>query len=94
MEENLRVDIGAINRLDKDNNAVRMIRNIQENPMRYKFMRNNREWLIHNLALILGGKNYLSRAGKELDFLKSIYQKAVNAEAIENRLKKEEERIA
>jgi len=57
-------------------------------------MRNNREWLIHNLALILGGKNYLSRAGKELEFLKSIYQKAVNAEAIENRLKKEEERIA
>jgi len=28
MEDNMRVDIGAINRLDKENNAVRMIRNI------------------------------------------------------------------
>jgi hypothetical protein len=29
-------------------------------------MRVNREWLIHNIAVILGGKNYLVHAGPEL----------------------------
>jgi hypothetical protein len=66
VDENLRVDIGAINRLDKDNNMLRLIRSIQTNPYRYKFMSNNREWIIHNIAMILGGKNYLHSAGDEL----------------------------
>lgn len=46
-------------------------------------MRVNREWLIHNIAVILGGKNYLNHAGAELPYLQAIYQRAVNAEAIE-----------
>ena len=56
-------------------------------------MRVNREWLIHNIAVILGGKNYLSTAGAELQYLQAIYQRAVNAEAIETRLRKEQDKI-
>lgn len=36
-------------------------------------MRVNREWLIHNIAVILGGKNYLKHAGAELPYLQAIY---------------------
>ena len=57
-------------------------------------MRVNREWLIHNIALILGGKNYLARAGPELQYLQAIYQRAVNAEAIDVRLRQEQAKIA
>lgn len=57
-------------------------------------MRVNREWLIHNIALILGGKHYLVHAGPELQYLQAIYQRAVNAEAIDIRLRKEQAKIA
>ena len=57
-------------------------------------MRNNREWIINNIALILGGKNYLNQAGDELEYLKNIYQRAINAEAIDKKLKHEQEKIA
>lgn len=50
-----------------------LVRNLQTNPFRHKFLRVNREWLIHNIATILGGKNYLKHAGPELDFLQKIY---------------------
>ena len=70
------------------------MRNIQTNPFRHKFMRVNREWLIHNIALILGGKNYLAQAGPELQYLQAIYQRAVNAEAIDLRLRQEQAKIA
>lgn len=71
--DHLKIDIAQVNRLDKDNNMKRLIRNIQTNPFKHKFMRNNREWIIHNIALILGGKNYMNQAGPELEFLKNIY---------------------
>lgn len=57
-------------------------------------MRNNREWIIHNIAVILGGKNYMNQPGPEYEFLKNIYQRAVNAESIDAKLKVEQERIA
>ena len=57
-------------------------------------MRVNREWLIHNIALILGGKNYLVNAGAELQYLQAIYQRAVNAEAIDAKLQQEQAKIA
>ena len=85
--ENLKIDIGQVNRLDKDNNMKRLVKNIQSNPFRHKFMRNNREWIIHNIAIILGGKNYLNNAGPEFEFLRNIYQRAVNAESIDVKLK-------
>lgn len=50
-------------------------------------MRVNREWIIHNIAEILGGKNYMRDAGPELDFLEKIYQRAVNAREIDRKLK-------
>jgi len=91
--ENLKIDIAQVNRLDKDNNMKRLVRNIQTNPFRHKFMRNNREWIIHNIATILGGKNYMNQAGPESEILRNIYQKAVNAETIDAKLKKEQHRI-
>lgn len=87
--DHLKIDIAQVNRLDKDNNMKRLIRNIQTNPFRHKFMRNNREWIIHNIAMILGGKNYMNQAGPELEFLRNIYQRAVNAESIDAKLKVE-----
>lgn len=89
-----KVDVGAVNRLDRTNNARKLAHNIQTNPFRHKFMRVNREWLIHNIAVILGGKNYLKHAGAELPYLQAIYQRAVNAEAIEQRLRAEQDKIA
>jgi hypothetical protein len=93
-DENVRVDVGAVNRLDHTNNVKKLVRNIQTNPFRHKFMRVNREWLIHNLAVILGGRNYLLNAGPELQYLQAIYQRAVNAEAIDVRLRQEQGKIA
>jgi len=89
-----KVDVGAVNRLDRTNNARKLAHNIQTNPFRHKFMRVNREWLIHNIAVILGGKNYLKHAGAELPYLQAIYQRAVNAEEIEKRLRAEQDKIA
>ena len=34
----------------------------------------NREWLVSNIALILGGRSYLTEAGAEMEYLKHIYQ--------------------
>jgi hypothetical protein len=89
-----RIDVATLNRLDHTNNVKALVRNIQTNPFRHKFMRVNREWLIHNIALILGGKNYLANAGPELQYLQAIYQRAVNAEAVDLRLRLEQAKIA
>lgn len=87
--DHLKIDISQINKLDKEMNVKRLIKNIQTNPFRHKFVRNNREWIIHNIAVILGGKNYLNNVGPELDFLRNIYSRAVKAEAIDAKLKLE-----
>jgi hypothetical protein len=68
-----KVDVSQINKLDKEYSMRVLVRNLQTNPFRHKFLRVNREWLIHNIATILGGKNYLKHAGPELDFLQKIY---------------------
>ena len=57
-------------------------------------MRVNREWLIHHIALILGGEDYQEHAGAEREYLQTIYQRAVNAEAIDVRLRAEQAKIA
>lgn len=59
-EENLIIDTGTLNRLDKDHNFKRHIRQIQSNPFRHKFVYINREWIINNIARVLGGKNLMS----------------------------------
>lgn len=94
-DENLsRVDASAVNRLDRTNNVRKLVRSIRTNPFRHKFMRVNREWLIHNIALILHGEDYQAHAGAEREYLQTIYQRAVNAEAIDVRLRMEQAKIA
>lgn len=68
-----KVDVSQINKLDKDYTMRVLVKNMRTNPFRHKFMRVNREWLIHNISSILGGKNYIRNAGPELQFLKTIY---------------------
>lgn len=68
-----KLDVAQINKLDKEYAMRVLVRNLQTNPFRHKFLRVNREWLIHNIAVILGGKNYLKHAGPEVDFLQKIY---------------------
>ena len=81
------VDVSQVNRLDKDYGMRVLVKNLQTNPFRHKFMRVNREWIIHNIAEILGGKNYMKAPGPESEFLKKIYQRAVNAREIDRKLK-------
>jgi hypothetical protein len=81
-----KVDVSEINKLDKDYQYRVLVKNLQTNPFRHKFLRVNREWLIHNIAMILGGRNYLKHAGPELQFLQKIYQRAVNASEIDKKL--------
>jgi hypothetical protein len=38
----------------------------------------NREWLVSNIADVLGGRTYHAEAGAEMDYLKHIYQTAIN----------------
>jgi hypothetical protein len=64
-----KVDVSHVNKLDKDYTMRVLVKNLYTNPFRHKFLRVNREWLIHNIATILGGKNYLKHAGPELEFL-------------------------
>lgn len=59
------VDVSQINKLDKEYSMKVLVKNLQTNPFRHKFMRVNREWLIHNIASILGGKNYMKNMGEE-----------------------------
>lgn len=74
----LNYDDADKNRLDEGYAQKRLIRNVQTNPFRHKFVVLNREWVITNIATILGGRSYLAQAGAELDYLKHIYQAAVN----------------
>lgn len=63
------IDVSQVNKLDKDYSMKMLVRNLQTNPFRHKFLRVNREWIIHNIASILGGKNYMKNAGPEYEFL-------------------------
>jgi hypothetical protein len=80
------IDVSEVNKLDKDFTHRVLVKNVQTNPFRHKFLRVNREWLIHNIASILGGKNYMKHAGPEFEFLQKIYQRAVNAKEIDKKL--------
>jgi hypothetical protein len=57
-DDRITVDIGTINRLDGANNMKRLLKNITTNPFRNKFILVNREWIVNNLAQILGGKAF------------------------------------
>ena len=72
-DDRIRVDVAAINRLDAASNMKKLIRNVQTNPFRFKFLMINREWIISNIASILGGRTYLSEAGAEQNYLRHVY---------------------
>jgi hypothetical protein len=67
-----RIDVASINRLDGASSVKVLVRSIQTNPFRHKFMRVNREWLVSNIATVLGGRNYLAQAGPELQYLQAV----------------------
>jgi hypothetical protein len=92
-DDRITVDIGTINRLDDANNMKRMLKNITENPFRNKFILVNREWLVNNLAMILGTQKNGHRQASEMTYLNKVYQSAVNAQAIEQRLALKQEKL-
>jgi len=92
-DDRITVDIGTINRLDDANNMKRMLKNITENPFRNKFILVNREWLFNNLAMILGTQKNGHRQASEMTYLNKVYQSAVNAQAIEQRLALKQEKL-
>lgn len=57
-DDRITADIGIVNRLDNAHNMKRLLKNVTTNPFRNKFVLVNREWLINNLAMILGGRSY------------------------------------
>jgi hypothetical protein len=91
--EATKIDVTAWNRLDGASRAKKLAKTIVENHFRHKFVRVNREWIIHNIATILGGKNYIRHAGAELPYLQAIHQRAVNAEEVEKRLDAEQQQV-
>ena len=46
----LKLDVGALNVLDRENEFRRLERLIETNVFRHKFIRVNREWVIQSLA--------------------------------------------
>lgn len=76
------IEASLMNRLDVAYNQRRIINNIQTNPFRHRFITVNREWIVSNIADVLGGRAYLAEAGSELDYLKQIYQTAVNTQKL------------
>ena len=62
-DDRLRTEFGLVNRIDKNIKQHLFDYNLTTNPFRYKFIMVNREWIINNLAMILGGRVYLSKYG-------------------------------
>lgn len=71
-DDRITIDIGTINRLDNANNLKRLLKNITKNPFRNKFILVNREWLVNNLAMILGGQSK-QRNAVEMIYLNKVY---------------------
>jgi len=53
----------------------------------------NREWVISNIATILGGRTYLTQAGAEQTYLRHVYQSAINADAIKAKLEADQKKM-
>ncbi len=87
------IDVSLFNRMDVENNKRRIINNMQTNPFRHKFIIANREWVVSNIAMILGGRSYITEAGAEFDYLKQIYQSAVTTSKLTKKLENEQKAI-
>jgi hypothetical protein len=93
--DNLKIDTGAYNVLDKDYDLRKNINSIQNiafnhQGFRHKFIRINRAWIIDNLSKILT-REYIMKDDEK--FLFNVFQEAVNADAVEERLNKEQAKI-
>jgi len=88
------LDAAFYNRLDMAYNQRRVINNIQTNPYRYKFITVNREWLVSNLADVLGGRTYMTEAGSEADYLKQIYTTAIRTHNLNKDLEAHQKALA
>ena len=71
----------------------RLIRNAQSNPFRHKFIIQNREWIVQNIAMIMGGRSYINNAGAELDYIQHVYKTAVKQTANQARVEKRQEQM-
>ena len=56
----IRFDNADKNKMDEAHQIKRLIKNVQTNPFRHKFLILNREWIVSNIAYILGGRAYVS----------------------------------
>ena len=89
--DNLKLDTRAVTILDKENDMRRLLNLIYNHSgFRHKFIRVNRAWVIENLSKILT-REYITKDDDK--FLLNVYQEAVNADAVEERLKKEQAKI-
>jgi len=90
-KNNLKLDTRAITILDKENDMRRLLNLIHNHHgFRHKFIRVNRAWVIENLSKVLT-RDYVMKDNEK--FLLNVYQEAVNADAVEERLKKEQAKI-
>ena len=64
--------------MDDEHNEKRLIKNAQSNAFRHKFIILNREWIVKNIAFIMGGRQYVEEAGAELNYIWHVYKTAVN----------------
>ena len=67
----------------------KLVKNMQTNPFRSKFLVVNREWIISNIALILGGRQFQEGEGAEFNYIKNVYQTVVDLKAEQEALKEE-----
>jgi len=89
--DHLKLDVRAITILDKEHDMRRLLNLIYHNQgFRHKFIRVNRAWVIENLAKVLN-REYVMNDDDQ--FLLNVYQEAVNADHVEEKLKKEQEKI-
>ena len=90
--DHLKLDTWAITILDKEHDMRGLLNPIHNHHgFRHKFIRVNRAWVIENLAKVLT-RDYVMK-DDEKKFLLNVYLEAVNADAVEERLKKEQTKI-
>jgi len=87
----LKLDVRTLTVLDKEHDMRRLLNLIHDNDVfRNKFININRAWVIENLAKILTREYVMKDDDK---FLLDVYQEAINADAVDEKLKKEQAKI-
>ena len=79
--------------MDDEHNEKRLIKNAQSNAFRHKFIILNREWIVKNIAFIMGGRQYVEEAGAELNYIWHVYKTAVNQKAMQERVEEKQNKM-